>query len=140
MDLYDIEYRAKLIMSDSELELNEELMDSSKQKFIEVTMSSLPLVHKERVDFLLTHCMSYRYLSDQLSRILKIFLSNLRSVSILKLITRVRDELPHILNCQRCTLWAKDPTLNELYSYRPNGKEIRINSVDDIVGYVLNNM
>ena len=52
---------------------------------------------------------------------------------------QLQQDMPEVLQCQRVTLWAKDPTLNEIYSFEELNKEIRINSVDDIIGYVLNN-
>ncbi|CDW82923.1 UNKNOWN [Stylonychia lemnae] len=139
IDNFDLDYRIKLMMDNREQDMNEELVDGSKQKFIEVTMSCQPLIHKERVDFLAKNYLSFKRLGERLNSIVKIILQNLKNVSIYKFITRIREELPNILQCQRCTLWAKDPTLNELYTYIDNNKEIRMGSVDDIVGYVLNN-
>lgn len=52
--------------------MHEELMDGSRQKFIEVTMSSQPIKHKERVDFLAKHYIIYKRLSDRLNNVIKI--------------------------------------------------------------------
>eukprot|EP00347_Sterkiella_histriomuscorum_P020280 403338408 len=100
---FDIDYRIKVLMDVREQDMHEELLDGSKQKFIEVTMSSQPMIHKERVDFLARNYIAFKRLSDKLNLVLKII------------------------------------TLNELYSFVENNKEIRMSSVDDIVGYVLNN-
>lgn len=75
VDVFDIDYRTKLMMDDKEQDLNDELMDGSKNKFIENTMSSQPLVHKERVDFLARNYISFKRLCEKMNSVLKVIVS-----------------------------------------------------------------
>ena len=65
------------MMNEKEQDLHDELMDGSKQRFIENTMSSQPLVRKERVDFLARNYISFKRLSEKLNSIVKTIVRSL---------------------------------------------------------------
>ena len=51
----------------------------------------------------------------------------------------IRNMMPSVLGCSRVTLWAKDLNMNQVYSFIDLDREARFETIDDIVGFVLNN-